>query len=459
MGKDLIDRIPIFKATLIECEVSLFELPDGPSWSIVEELSKTKESSRIYQAEYAQPLCTALQLGLVMVSKSYEIEPVAVVGHSSGEICAAFAAGIITLRDAIVIAYYRGLFSAKTSSTEPSDKPQGSMCAVGLSEIDARSLLDAFGDRVQLAAANSPASCTLSGDEDAIRDIITICIEKGTFCRKLRIDTGGLGQIPRSFSLLIPLPAYHSRHMLPVACLYEKAIVNAQVLARLPQPSCDMFSTVTGQRIPPENITATYFKHNLTSTVLFSSALTKCLQHHPEINAVLEIGPHPALKGPSQDILRSLGKSQVEYFHTCSREQNSLETLHLNAGAMIAYGIPVKSANVNAQQIVNGLDVNFEYGNILTDLPSYQWDHSTSFWPESRVSQNFRYRQFPRHQLLGSRYIDDIPARPCWRNHLMLKEIPWLMELKVSLYEVDAVQSLRYSRPRKLRMYQLLCIS
>lgn len=193
MGKDLIDRVPIFKATLFECQVSLSELPDGPSWSIIEELSKTKELTRIYQAEYAQPLCTALQLGLVMMLKTFVLEPVAVVGHSSGEICAAFAAGIITLRDAIVIAYYRGLFSMKAASTQPSGKPHGSMCALGLSEKDARTVLNTFGDRVQLAAVNSPTNCTLSGDEDAIREIVIICAENGTFCRKLRVDTGELG--------------------------------------------------------------------------------------------------------------------------------------------------------------------------------------------------------------------------------------------------------------------------
>ncbi len=193
MGKDLIDRSTIFKATLLKCEGSLSELADAPSWSIVEELSKAKESSRIYQAEYAQPLCTVLQLGLVIMLRSLGLDPVAVVGHSSGEIGAAFAAGIVTLRDAIVIAYYRGLFLAKTSLAKLSDNLQGSMCAVGLREQDARSLLDAFCDRVQLAAVNSPASCTLSGDDDAVMEIVAICAEKGTFCRKLRVDTGGLG--------------------------------------------------------------------------------------------------------------------------------------------------------------------------------------------------------------------------------------------------------------------------
>ncbi len=219
--------------------------------------------------------------------------------------------------------------------------------------------------------------------------------------------------------------------MLPVACLYEKALTNAHVLPCSSQPSCDMFSSVTGHKLAVDEITPAYFKENLTSTVHFASALTECMKQYPEIGAILEIGPHPALKGPSQEILRGLGKSQVEHLHTCFRGKNSIETLLLNAGAMIAFGIPLKTENINAQPSIDGLKVIFENGKVLTDLPSYQWDHSTSFWAESRVSRNARYRQFPRHQLLGSRYIDDIPTRPCWRNHLMLKEVPWLLELQV----------------------------
>ena len=192
MGKDLTDRFPLFRAKLLECEILLSTLPDGPSWSIIEELSKTKDSSRIYEAEYAQPLCTALQLALVILLRNWGLEPVAVVGHSSGEIAAAFAAGLITLRDAIVIAYYRGLYVANCSSNKSTGHLKGFMCAVSLSEEDARALLNAFDNRIQLAAVNSPINCTLSGDEDAMKRVTTICSEKGVFYRKLRVDTGGL---------------------------------------------------------------------------------------------------------------------------------------------------------------------------------------------------------------------------------------------------------------------------
>ena len=190
MGKDLIECFPIFKVTLLECELILSRLPDGPPWSILQELSNAKGSSHIYEAEYAQPLCTALQLALVVMLQNLGVEPVAVIGHSSGEIAAAFAAGLITLRDAIVIAYYRGLYIATCTLGKSMGSPKGSMCAVGLSEADARLLLDDFKDRAQLAAINSPTSCTLSGDQDAIGEIFAVCSEKGVFNRKLRVDTG-----------------------------------------------------------------------------------------------------------------------------------------------------------------------------------------------------------------------------------------------------------------------------
>ena len=108
MGKVLIKQSDIFKSVLLECDQALQSLPDKPQWSIIDELSKPSTESRVYQTMFSQPLCTALQLGLVAVWKSWGLVPNAVIGHSSGEIAAAFAAGMISLRDAMVIAYYRG---------------------------------------------------------------------------------------------------------------------------------------------------------------------------------------------------------------------------------------------------------------------------------------------------------------------------------------------------------------
>ena len=185
MGMSLIQNSPLFLAVMRECDRQLSELPDRPCWSIIEELLKPQEVSNVHRAEYSQPLCTALQLGLVMLFESWGLTPDAVIGHSSGEIAAAYTAGSISMRDAIVTSYYRGLV-LNTASHDPA----GAMCAVGLGQHDAETLIHGYAGRVQIAAVNSATSCTLSGDRDAIKEIVEVLVQKKTFCRELRVDQG-----------------------------------------------------------------------------------------------------------------------------------------------------------------------------------------------------------------------------------------------------------------------------
>lgn len=219
--------------------------------------------------------------------------------------------------------------------------------------------------------------------------------------------------------------------MLPIAPRYEKALVAAKVSPLISAGTCDMFSSVTGQKLESEDYSPSYWKHNMISTVLFAPALAECLKSHPQTSTIVEIGPHAALKGPIQETLRTLDNDSIGYHHSLVRDKHDLEALLGSAGAMIGHGIPLEMTHINGQEIVNGLQCTYKQGSVLKDLPSYRWDHSTSFWSESRVSRNVRHRKFPRHQLLGSRYLEDIPSYPSWRNHLMLKEVPWLRELKV----------------------------
>ena len=413
MGKGLLTQSTIFRDILLECEHELESLPDKPAWSIVKELSKARDVSNIYESEFSQPLCTALQLGLAALWKSWGLVPSAVVGHSSGEIAAAYAAGLLSLRDAIVTAYYRGFYLNRGCKvSKPGAK--GGMCAIGLGEDEARSILSGYGDRVQVGAINSPESCTLTGDLEAIEEIVGSCAKNGIFCRELRVDM-----------------AYHSNHMFSVASQYDEALKDQNVSPLKKVQSCDMFSSVTGQKLMSEDCSPSYWKQNMISTVQFASAVTGCLDSHPDTLAILEVGPHPALQGPSKELLRSLGKDSVEYFYSFHRGKDDLETLLETAGAMIAHGVPLETSIINSRQRSCDHGTMDDIGNVLTDIPSYQWDHFTPFWYESRMSRNIRHREFPRHQLLGSRYVEDLPSSASWRSLLMLKEIPWLMELKV----------------------------
>lgn len=193
-----------------------------------------------------------------------------------------------------------------------------------------------------------------------------------------------------------------------------------------------MFSSVTGLRIAQEDCTPQYWSRNMTSTVQFSSAIERCLAKFPNLKTAVEIGPHPALKGPATENFRSQGKANIKYIGTCSRGDHDFEAILDSAGSMITQGLPLKLQDINAREGVEGSPTTYRYGKVLTDLPTYQWNHGTIFWAESRMSHNVRFREYPRHQLLGSRYVDDIPQRPCWRNNLILKEIPWLAQLEAS---------------------------
>ena len=219
--------------------------------------------------------------------------------------------------------------------------------------------------------------------------------------------------------------------MLPLAAEYENKLSQTKVAPLLNNAKCTMYSSVYSRKIDASECTPCYWKQNMISMVKFRTAFEECIENHPNVAAIVEIGPHPALKGSAQEGLRTLGRSSILYLPSCVRRQNDFETLLSSAGAMIGIGLPLQISNINAREIVEGLQCRHEPGNILTDAPTYQWNHSQGFWAESRVSRNVRFRKFPRHQLLGSRYVDDIPSCPSWRNQLMLEEIPWLQELKV----------------------------
>ncbi|KAL9011278.1 MAG: hypothetical protein Q9173_003869, partial [Seirophora scorigena] len=368
MGLAFLDQSPLFRSVLQECDDALKGLPNGPVWSIIEELAKFKGASKVTEAEYAQPLCTALQIAIVCLLRCWGIRPDAVVGHSSGEIAAAFAAGMVSLRVAIITAYHRGLLFANNSAFPTKMSSRGSMCAVGMSADDCMGLINNSKGQVQLAAINSPRSCTLSGEGAAIDGIVETCTKRGQFCRLLKVDQ-----------------AYHSRYMLPLGPLYERLLQEAGVAPTLDTPICPMFSSVTGAALEAHDLTPAYWARNLTSTVRFASATEEAFRTGSSLTGILEIGPHGALQGPIQQILGNIDRRDVNYFSTCKRGTDDLQVLLESIGKMIAAGVPVSLTAINATDVMRDGVWTHEYGNVLTDLPSYQWNHSSSFWFESRA--------------------------------------------------------------------------
>jgi acyl transferase domain-containing protein len=135
--------------------------------SFLDELLKLPETSQIHKSALSQPLCTALQVALHNKFVALGVVPAAVVGHSSGEIAAAYAAGYISIEEAIIIAYYRGYITRHSLG--------GGMAAVGLGAED---LSEYLSQDVVLACENSPNSSTISGDSTKVLEVVDAIKQK-----------------------------------------------------------------------------------------------------------------------------------------------------------------------------------------------------------------------------------------------------------------------------------------
>ena len=164
----------------IEGKSSFSERVEVRSHSSTEELQKPADTSQLARAEFAQPLCTAIQIALANEMARCGVRPKAVIGHSSGEIAAAYASGAITLPAALIISYYRGYITKN-------QKLVGGMAAIGLGPSAVSAFLE---DGVVIACENSPTSTTISGDLEKVKKVlIRIKVDKpGTLARLLKVD-------------------------------------------------------------------------------------------------------------------------------------------------------------------------------------------------------------------------------------------------------------------------------
>lgn len=228
MGKQLLLHCPGFSKSIEQCEKVLQGLHQGPHWSLKEELLADETRSRVSDAEVSQPLCCAIQIALVDLLRTSYTQFDAVVGHSSGEIAAAYAAGLLKLEDAMAIAYYRGLTS---HLAQGSDGQRGGMIASIMSAQDARELCNApmFLGRLWLAAINSPSSVTISGDVDAIDEVKAHLSSRNVRAKILNVDK-----------------AYHSEHMQKCAAKYLELLRRQKIRVQRPTQGrqCSWFSSV-----------------------------------------------------------------------------------------------------------------------------------------------------------------------------------------------------------------------
>ena len=429
MGRELLAAYPIF-ATRIDT-ISSYLRNLGAPFDVREELERDAAGSRINEPLYSQTLCTAIQIALVDLLASWGVRPASVTGHSSGEIACAYVAGALSLEHAMAVAYYRGV--ASSALLDMGDQ-QGAMMAVGWSESNVQPLLASLTKGTALVACvNSPSGVTVSGDVLAIEELQGQLEQEGVFVRKLAVDV-----------------AYHSHHMNAVADRYRRDLLAAGVDAARQvsgQADIEVFSSVTGKKGSPQDLGPDYWVSNLLSQVKFAQAVScLCLEttalgqtrrpktkagslkaNKAKVDMLVEIGPHSALAGPIRQILEAdpvLDKSSIDYASSLVRKSSAVDSTLALATALLCAGQALDLAAINRP-------TEDDHPSVLVDFPPYAWNHSRSYWAESRLSKAYRNRAHPRLDLLGVPDAHSTPLEPRWRNYLRVSEIPWLEDHKI----------------------------
>ncbi|KAJ6006467.1 Acyl transferase/acyl hydrolase/lysophospholipase [Penicillium sp. IBT 35674x] len=414
MGKALL-VYPVFSKSLEEASEYIQRL--GSPWSLIDELLADGTLFSVSLPEIAHPLCTALQVALVDLLASWDIFPTSVTGHSSGEIAAAYSAGIISRQEAWTAAYYRGYVSSKQHAAN------GAMMAVGLSASELEPYLGwvhkELPGELLIACYNSPKNNTVSGDEALVDCLKSRLDNDGIFARKLNVKN-----------------AYHSAHMKFIAEEYLQLMGNLSFGGRLAVPHpVQMFSTVTGEKILSENLTAQYWVDNMVSPVRFTSGLNAMCSRAMEISSksdvpgaslfLVEIGPHSTLQSAIKETLASQSTHfDHKYFSVLKRSDPSLNALLSTVGLLAANGYQVDLHKVNLASCIY-----FDRPvRLLIDLPPYSFKHTEKNLYESRLSRKLRERKFPRHDLFGAPVSDWDLNAPRWRHFIRLNENPWLRD-------------------------------
>lgn len=377
MGRELFEREVIFRSAIEECN-QIFQAISG--WSLIEELSRSEDKSKISDTHITQPTNFAIQYALTKYWESLGIQPDYIVGHSLGEVAAAHAAGALNLEDALKTIYHRGRLQQSTDG-------QGGMLAVALNEIEIKPFLEPFEKRLCIAARNSPESVTLSGKSDAIEEISLLLEEQGIFHRPLHVKTG-----------------FHSFIM---DGLKDELLASLNEIKPCTE-SKPLYSSVTGRREKGTFFDADYWWNNVRQPVMFADAVSALTSAGARL--FLEIGPHPVLATSIKQCLQ-VNHARGDVFSSLVRKEPEQQNILRTLGKLYCAGY--------------GIDWTIfrKTSGSFTDLPGYPWQKELC-WLEGDYAREERVGN-DEHPIFA---LDLRLPHPAWEVDFNLNYFPWLKD-------------------------------
>jgi polyketide synthase 12 len=466
MGRQLYHSEPIFRQWIEKLNSEFLSISNN-SFSLIKELiePEKEEDSNIYLTNIAQPCILSIQIALTSLWISWGIYPNTIIGHSVGEIAAAFVAGRLTLKEAVQIIYHRS--RVQNYNTDKG----GRMLALFLTETEAKELISDVEDRVQIAAINSPKSVTLSGDEDVLE----------TIYNKLSTTK------PHIFKSWLKIEnAFHSKQMERFN-IYEELI---QSLSNIKgdnhnnefDKKCSkaiLYSTVTGTRTDQLNLNGEYWWKNIRNPVLFNNGIQSIFNDMKGSNVLpifIEISPHPVLSTTIiecfQEFHQSHKLSSIQTplsIYSLKRKENEQQTILSSLCLLFSYfGSKLIDWNrfFNSRiysQFLPSIKINPVSKSIISlidTLPNYAFNHQI-YWYESKDSV-FSRRAIKKkhHPLLGYRLWHNETQTPTWKNVFIMNKdsmnLSYLLDHNIHgniLYPASAFIELVISAINQLLQY------
>jgi acyl transferase domain-containing protein/threonine dehydrogenase-like Zn-dependent dehydrogenase/NAD(P)-dependent dehydrogenase (short-subunit alcohol dehydrogenase family)/acyl carrier protein len=384
MGRTLFAEQQVFREAIVRCAALV---PTSSGKSLIDIFSGAADARRI-GTPISAPIDAqlpnlAMQVGLTELWRSLGIEPQGVIGHSVGEIGAAWAAGALTLEEALRVTFHRGEAFQRLAG-------HGSMMAVGLGRPAAAKYLNGRDDDLSVTAMLGPDSVVVGGPPAALDRLATELAASGVFHRRLHVDV-----------------AYHHAQIDAIEHdLRDRFGEVAHAAPRLP-----LYSTLLGARVEAACHDADYWCRGGRAPANFEAGITAALADG--FDAVLEIGPHRVLGAAVKSCAAALGRV-VWTGASVIRDDPEFRQIQRTLADMYVQGVPIRWGVHHS-------------GGRFVRLPNYPWQR-TRLWsesPETRASRDLDSIEPLLHQRL------DNPA-PAWQTDLSSTLFPYLGDHVVS---------------------------
>ncbi|WP_437592933.1 type I polyketide synthase [Sorangium sp. So ce1000] len=384
MALSLLETSEVFRERLEACERALSPHVD---WSLLAVLRSEAGAPSLDRVDVVQPVLFAVLVSLAALWRAMGVVPDAVVGHSQGEIAAACVAGALSLEDAAKVVALRSRALTRIAG-------RGAMAAVQLGGRKLDEHLERFGERLHVAAINSPQASLVSGDPDAIDALLHELAAADVFAKKVRVDY-----------------ASHSAHVSAI----EGELLR-QLASIVPRASSlPLYSTVTGEKLDGTELDASYWYRNLRQTVRFAHATESLLSDGHRF--FVEVSPHPVLTLALHETLEGAGLPAV-VVGSLRRDEGGLARLLLSLAELYTRGLAVDWAAFFAP-----------FAPRRVALPTYAFQRER-FWlqaPNAQPADVASAGLAPAmHPLLGAAVALADTDGLLFTGRLSLAEHPWL---------------------------------